>query len=170
MRSLISKILLISIFSATGFEMKAGAADTLSLQLCMEKAELYSFRIEEFEQKTSAAQSALEQQKTVALPEFSFDGGVNSQFLTPYNFQQSWLLMRVDWSLGDLFMKTSVINENRVLAMEAKKEQVRLQIMQRVAMLYMQILQRDVQWQLYKERFQLLNDHLLMGGAFWLTI
>ena len=68
MRSLISKILLISIFSATGFEMKAGAADTLSLQLCMEKAELYSFRIEEFEQKTSAAQSALEQQKTVALP------------------------------------------------------------------------------------------------------
>ncbi len=168
MRNHISELLMIFIvIIAIRFEVMAGGADTLSLQRCMEKAETYSFRIEEFKQKSNAAQSAVEQQKIFALPEFSIDGGVNSQFLSPYNFQQSWLLMRVDWSLGDLFMKTSVMNENQVLALKAKKEQVRLQLMQRVAMLYMGILQKDVQLHLYKERLQLLNGHLLMARALW---
>jgi outer membrane protein TolC len=147
--------------------VNAWGGDSLSLSDCFERAEAYSFRLEESSQRTISARGALEQKKTVAKPEIYVDGGGNAEFLSPYNFQQAWLLMRVDWSLGDLFMKTSLYNENRVLALQAEQEQVRLKLMQRIALLYMSILQNDVQIRLFKERLNLLQGHLLMANALW---
>ncbi len=150
------------------FEANAwGTADSLSLEDCFKRAEAYSFRLEESSQKAVSARGAFEQRKTMAKPEIYVDGGGNSEFLSPYNFQQAWLLMRVDWSLGDLFMKTSLYEKNRVLAIEAEREQVRLRLMQRVALLYMSILQSEVQIDLFNERLNLLTGHLLMAKALW---
>ncbi len=155
------------IFAGAWMEVNAWGSDSLSLQDCFERAEAYSFRLEESSQKAISARGAFEQQKTIAKPEFFVDGGGNSEFLSPYNFQQAWLLMRVDWSLGDLFMKSSLYEKNRVLALEADREQVRLELMQRIALLYMSVLQTDVQIRLFNERLNLLQGHLLMANALW---
>jgi len=169
MRIIASNVFLIFLlFIGTSIlEVHAQVSDSLSLQACFDRAEDYSFRLEESSQKAISARGAFEQQKTVALPELSIDGGGNSQFLSPYSFQQAWLLARVDWSLGDLFMKTSSADQNRVLAIEANREQVRLELFQRITLLYMGILQNQVQIDLFNERLDLLGDHLLMTQALW---
>lgn len=167
MRIIAFKGLLILLLLSGLVELHAQVSDSLSLQACFDKAEDFSFRLEESSQKAISARGSFEQQKTVALPEISIDGGGNSQFLSPYSFQQAWLLARVDWSLGDLFMKTSLSDQNRVLAIEADREQVRLELFQRITLLYIGILQNQVQIDLFNERSDLLEGHLLMTQALW---
>lgn len=155
------------LFESAWIGLNAQDVEQLSLKACFDKAEQYSFRMEESRQKAVSARGAFEQKKTVALPEIFVDGGGNSQYLKPYNFQQVWLQVRVDWSLGDLFMKTSLTGQNRILAAEAQREQVRLELKQRIAVLYMSVLQKQVEIDLYNERLRLLQGHLLMTRALW---
>ena len=161
------KLISILFFGTLCAKVYGQEMEKLSLQTCFDRAEDNSFLMERSMQKANSARESYEQQKTVALPEILGDAGGNSQFLSPYNFQQTWLLVKVDWSLGDLFMKTSITNQNRVLAFEAQREQVRLELRQRITLLYMSVLQSQVQIDLFNERLELLREHLLMAQALW---
>ncbi len=161
------KVIFIFILGAFCADVYGQETEKLSLQTCFDRAEENSFLIERSTQQANSARESYEQQKTIALPEILGDAGGNSQFLSPYNFQQAWLLVKVDWSLGDLFMKTSITNQNRILAFEAQREQVRLELRQRITILYMSILQNQVQIDLFNERLELLREHLLMAQALW---
>ncbi len=161
------KFILILFFGTLHFNVNGQEVERLSLQTCFDRAEENSFLIERSTQEANSARESYEQQKTVALPEILGNAGGNSQFLSPYNFQQAWLLVKVDWSLGDLFMKTSITNQNRILAFEAQREEVRLELRQRITILYMSMLQNQVQISLFTERLELLKEHLLMAQALW---
>lgn len=160
-------LILLGLLSLLRYEVYSQKAETITLKDCFARAEEYSFRMEESSQKIIAARGVFDQRKTVALPEFSMDVLGNSQHLSPYNFQQVSLLAQVDWSLGDLFMKTSMVDQNKILALEAQREQVRIELMQRITILYMSILQQRVQIDLFNERLDLLREHLLMTKALW---
>lgn len=146
---------------------QAQQREKLTLLDCFEQASEYSYRLESTGQQAIAAQQQTEIQKSMALPEISANVIGNSQHLTPYNFQQAFLLVQADWSLGDFIMKTSMADQNMALAAQARQEQVQLQLMQRLTVLYMTMLQKKAQLNLIRERKNLLNDHLVMTRALW---
>jgi len=148
-------------------QLYAQSGSTVSLKTCLERAQKNSYRLMADEQKIKAAQQKYQLGHSQTLPQFSGELAREQRYLEPYNFRQQWALIHSEWALGDFFLKTASAFQQDVLVDQVKKEQTRLELVRRVSLLYITILQKQIQADLLKKRLDLLKVHHEVAQALW---
>lgn len=140
---------------------------TLSLSRCLELAVQNSFQWQAGEAEVQAAGAAYRVDRTRYFPQISAGLAHNQLFYQQYNYRQQAGQALLDWSAGDWLLKTADIQQKNLLAQQANREQTYLEITNRVALLYVAILQKQVNRAVLQNRLNLLNEHLQISQALW---
>lgn len=143
--------------------------ETLSLSRCLALAAQNSFQWQAGEAAVQAAGAAYRADRTRYFPQISAGLSHNQFFYQQYNYRQQVGQALLDWSAGDWLLKTADIQQKILLAAEADRQQINLEITHRVAMLYIAILQQQVNHDLLANRMSLLNEHAQVSKALWLA-
>ncbi|NIA29082.1 MAG: TolC family protein [Actinobacteria bacterium] len=154
---------------ALGILLSVGTAFSapLTLKDCLQRAQQNSYRLKADEQRAGAAQKNYQFERSQTLPQISAELSGEQRYLQPYNFHQQWTLLHGDWALGNFLLKTAKTAEQDALMIKAEKEQTRLDVSRRAALLYMSILQKQTQANLLQERLELLRTHHEVALALW---
>jgi len=144
-----------------------GFTATLTFKDCLQRAQQSSYRLKADEQKVNAAQKSYQFDRSQTLPQLSGELTREQRHLQPYSFHQQLTLIHSDWSLGDFFLKTARATQREAMMVRALKEQTRLEVIRRAALLYVNILQKQTQTDLLQKRLDLLEAHYNVAKALW---
>ncbi len=147
--------------------VSAQPAAELSLGRCLRRAQQNSYLLRAEEQRSEAAQKNYRFERSQTHPQISADLSREDYFLQPYNYRQQWALLHADWALGNFLLKTAKSAEQDALMIKAQKEQTRLVVIRRAALLYLSILQKQIQVELLQQRLNLLQTHHQVAKALW---
>lgn len=147
--------------------VQAEGINNLTLQECLKRAEQSSYRLQAEEQRMNAAENLYQFQRSQSLAQLSGGWSLEQHYLAPYNFHQQGALVQAKWSLGDFWLKTARAAYQDALMVAAEKEQSRLEVTRRVALIYIGILQKQSQHQLLQKRLNLLQAHHDVAQALW---
>ncbi len=139
----------------------------LSLDRIIDLGLANSYRIHEEQARVNAAKMAFRFDRSQSLPQFSGELAREDRFLQPYRFHQQTALILGDWSLGDFILKSSRAAEQTLLATQAEKEQIRLEVVSQVSSLYLWLLQKQADIDVYQQRLRLLWAHYEITKALW---
>ena len=139
----------------------------ISLKMCIERAQGSSFLFKSEEYEVDAAQNSYQFELSKTRPQFNIEIASEQRMLKPYHFGQNIALMHIDWALGNFFLKTAQAARQEELIVETEREQSRLDVSLRAAMLYVNIILQETQTNLLKKRLDLLNTHYTVAEALW---
>jgi len=139
----------------------------LSLAQCLDLAAKNSFQLQAGDADIQAARAAYRVDRTRYFPHISAGLAHNQLFYQQYNYRQQVGQALLDWSAGDWLLKTADIQQKNLLAQQANREQTYLEITNQVALLYVAILQKQVNRAVLQNRLNLLNEHLQISQALW---
>jgi outer membrane protein TolC len=139
----------------------------VSLKNCIERAQQSSFFLKADEQKIESAQKNYQFESSQSRPQIAGELISEQRMLEPYHFAQNAAFVRIDWALGKFFLNTAQAANQEVLSAETEREQSRLDVSLRAAMLYLNILMQQVQTNLFTRRIDLLNAHYNVSEALW---
>ncbi|MDZ7290329.1 MAG: TolC family protein [candidate division KSB1 bacterium] len=144
-------------------------AQTLSLAQCLELARQHSFRLQAAAQQVQAAGAVYRSGRSRYFPHVGAALSHAQSFYRHYDFRQQAGQAGLDWGIGDWLLQSAEAERKNWLAEEANREQIALEVTQRVAALYLAILQMQVKLELLANRRQLLNEHAQVANALWLA-
>lgn len=151
------------------FSNLSAQSETLSLAQCLDLAAQNSFRLRASDEEVQVVGSAYQTDRTRYFPHFSAELAHSQLFYSNNSYRQQVGQAVVDWGLGDWWLKTAEFQKKNLLAAEAERQQISLEVTQRVAMLYIAILQKQVNRDLLSSRMNLLNEHAQVSKALWLA-
>ena len=159
---------LISLFLMFAF-IPLMQAQTISLSQCIDSVQSHSYILRAEKFNTDAAAKSVEIRHAGYLPSISGNVGAEGRFLgsDQYSFGQQWTMIHGDWSLGNLISKTEDIAKQKLITATLKQEKVRIDGISRVTSLYMNILQKQKQLELLKERISFLEKHKAVAQSLW---
>jgi outer membrane protein TolC len=139
----------------------------LSLAICIERAQKNSFLINAGEKEAEAAQKKYQFVRSQSLPQVGGELSTNYFQLEPYSFDQKWILLTTDWSLGDFLLNTAQLAKQDKLIVQTDMQRQRLDVSLRCAKLYIDILQQQESKELLQRRLDLLDAHYNVAKALW---
>jgi outer membrane protein TolC len=144
-------------------------AQTISLSQCIDSVQSHSYILRAEKFNTDAAAKSVEIRHADYLPSISGNVGAEGRFLgsDQYSFGQQWTMIHGDWSLGNLISKTEDIAKQKLITATLKQEKARIDGISRVTSLYMNILQKQKQLELLKERISFLEKHKAVAQSLW---
>jgi outer membrane protein TolC len=142
-------------------------AEALSLSQCIDKALARSYQLQAGSEDVRAAQAAYGAARSQYFPSLSADAAHDQLFYRQYEFRQQQAELRLDWGTGDRLLGVAEPQRQQVLAREADRRQMELDVTRRVARLYVSILQKQVSRELLQRREELLDGHLQISRAMW---
>jgi len=159
---------LISLFLMFAF-IPLMQAQTISLSQCIDSVQSHSYILRAEKFNTDAAAKSVEIRHAGYLPSISGNVGAEGRFLgsDQYSFGQQWTMIHGDWSLGNLISKTEDIAKQELTTATLKQEKARIDGISRVTSLYMNILQKQKQLELLKERISFLEKHKAVAQSLW---
>ncbi|NPA35231.1 MAG: TolC family protein [Chlorobi bacterium] len=141
----------------------------VSLAQCIDSVQTNSYllRAEEFNTKATARNINI--RHAAGLPSISGDIGAEGRFLgsEQYSFAQQWTMIHGDWSPGNLISKTENLARQQLVTARLKQEKVRIDGICRVTSLYMSVLQKQKQIELFEKRLAFLEKHKTVAQSLW---
>ena len=140
---------------------------TLTLKDCLLRVQQNSHILQAYQHRAEASRKNYQFEKARTLPQFSGELSREQRYLQPFRFRQQWALVHGDWALGDFLLKTARAADQDMLMAKAEKEQIRLQVVRRAALLYVNYLQKQASIDLLQRRVNLLKVHHDVARALW---
>lgn len=142
-------------------------ATPLSLSECLDRALQHSYALNSYEFNVQAAQAAQQAATSQYYPHFSAELSHNQLLFSSFNYRQQAGMAVADWSAGDWLKKTARASAKQVDVETADKQIVLLDVVRRVASLYLGILRSQQETNLLEQRQQVLEAHQQVAEALW---
>ena len=152
------------IFAPSGFSQ---ADSSFDLNQCIQMALEHSYLLKSDSMRVAEQTFTVDEAKSHYYPDLLGDVSHNQLYYGQYDFKQQSALMLVDWSLGDWIRHTADSPQNTLLAKKADMEDTRLRVSSQVAMLYINVLQKQTEQSRLQERLELLQEHYKVTQALW---
>jgi len=162
--SIIVSILLLFAFLEAGYSQ---AEFQPSLQNCVDLALENSFEVQSRAQQIDAAKSLYHQSRSNYYPTVFAEGSHQQFFYQPYNYPNSSAFVMLDWSIGDWLANSAAADQNEINSRQAEQEQARLAVIQRIAALYLGIVQQQFNRRQLQYHLDLLEQHINTARALW---
>lgn len=138
-----------------------------SLQRCIDLALESSYEVQSRMQQIDAAKSVYHQSRSNYYPTVFAEGAHQQFFYAPYNYRDLSGFVVLDWSIGDWLNNSAAADQNEINSRQAQQEQARLAVIQRVAALYLGIVQQQFNRQQLQYHLDLLDRHINTARALW---
>jgi len=140
---------------------------TISLPECIDHALQQSYRLHSNSADIEAMLATQNSAHSTYYPHL-FAVLSHDQLLFPdYAFRQQMATVLMDWSLGHWIKNTADIKASQVKALRAEREHSTIEVILRVARLFMGILRDQHELALLNERMRILNKHQQVAEALW---
>jgi len=139
----------------------------LSFSDCLDLAIQQSYRIQRSNSEIQAGLSALSSAKSAYYPHLFAALSYDQLLYSDYNFRRQMTAAYIDWSIGDWLKNTADVKAGQVEVLRAEREYSTIEVIVRVAGLYMEILLDQRKLELLDERMGVLHEHLKVADALW---
>ena len=144
-----------------------GRTQTLSFSDCLRRAQEVSFTVKARQLRQKALEEHFRLEQARSRPRLFGELGMEDRRLSEYGFAQQWLLLNVDWALGNWLYKPFKEQEALALAVREMVEWDRLHVLEMAAKFYIRLLQKEKEYRLLKEQYTLLRLHHKVTEALW---
>jgi len=144
-----------------------GQNKPLSFPECLDRALAHSYRMKSAEAQVRSARALQHSTRAHYYPHLSAELSHDQLFYADYNFRQQFATAVLDWTPGAWITATARAEARRVQAMQAQREQSQIDLVLRVARLYIGILRNQQVLALLAERIRVLNEHVTVNQALW---
>lgn len=139
----------------------------LTLSDCLDRAIQQSYRIQSSDSEIQAALSVVNSTKSNYFPHVFADLSYDRLLYSDYNFRRRKTAAYLDWSIGDWLKNTAEVKAGQVEVLRAEREYSTIEVIVRIAGLYMDILLDLRKAELLDERLGVLHEHLKVADALW---
>lgn len=157
-------ILLLFVLLETGYP---GGEFQPSLPQCIDLALKNSYEVQSKVQQIDAAKSLYQQSRSNYYPTIFAEGSQQQFFYTLYDYRNLSGFVVLDWSIGDWLANSAAADQNEIQSRQAEQERARLAVIQRVAALYLGIVQQQFNRQQLQYHLDLLERHINTARALW---
>jgi len=143
------------------------ADETLSLNQSIKLALTHSFKLHAGDRRVEAAQAFYHQNRSDYFPTISGEASRQQLFYDQYNYRQLTAGIIFDWATGKWLTNSAIAERLEISVQSSDREQIRLDVIRRVSLLYFEILQNKIELQLLKSNIELLLQHEQITQALW---
>lgn len=144
-----------------------GQESRLSFSDCIDRATMHSYRLKSDDEQIHAARAVQQSTQARYYPHIFAELSHDQLYYSGYNFRQQFATAVLDWSPGDWIAATARAEAKQVEAVQAGRQQSQIELVLRVARLYIGILRNQQVLSLLSERIRILNEHVQVNQALW---
>ena len=160
-------LFVVMLFCCLELPLTAQNSEPLSLKECIEMAWQTNPGLQAKQSQVESSQAAFRGSRSSYYPDISAAGAHNQFFYNRYNYREQSAGIVSDWFLGNWLLKSAAAEQAGITAGEADYENRRLMLTERVAGLYIGLLQQEYRQEHLQNRLDLLDNHLKITRALW---